>query len=99
VSKKKHVAVGARTAVLTVLFTLLPYAIGYTGYPYVRVAPTNLLFKALLVFFIPSLIVGLCLGYYGWTKVKQEKRLALLFTVFSLILYIAIFSRFSIAIT
>ena len=96
--KNKGVIVSSRAAILTVLFATLPYFIAYTAYPYVRVAPTELFLKASLSFFFPAAIVGLCLGYYGTSKKKEEKRLALILVFLGLALYVAVFARFSLEI-
>ena len=97
-NKNKGVMVSSRAAILTVLFAALPYFIAYTGYPYVRVAPFDLFLKASLSFFFPAAIVGLCLGYYGTSQKKEEKRLAAILAVLGLALYIAVFARFSLEI-
>lgn len=97
-SKSKRVAVSYRAAILTVLFAILPYLIAYTGYPYVRVVPFDLMLKAALSFFFPAAIVGLCLGYYGASNKKEERRLGLILALFGLILYVAVFVRFSLEI-
>ena len=97
-NKSKRIAVSARAVVLTVLFAVLPYFVAYSQYPYVRLAPSELILKAALTFFFPAAIVGFCLGYYGASKVKEEKRLAIILAIFGLILYVAIFTRFSLEI-
>ncbi len=97
-NKSKRIAVSSRAVILTTLFVVLPYFVAYANYPYVRLAPSELIVKAALTFFFPAAIVGFCLGYYGASKVKEEKRLAVILAIFGLILYVAIFARFSLEI-
>lgn len=42
--------------------------------------------------------MGLCLGYYGASNKKEERRLGLILALFGLILYVAVFVRFSLEI-